>query len=140
MSIGTAAGAQPGFLASLTDLAPQLTLAAPNSGPTGTTTTLYGTGLSGATAITFAGTSANVVTSGFTVNAAGTQISGVVVPSGAQTGNITVTTPLGTSNGLLSFTVLLATSAAPAWQSVAAAAGASTINFAQPDASGNILV
>ncbi|RZK62652.1 MAG: T9SS type A sorting domain-containing protein [Hymenobacter sp.] len=140
LSIGLAAGAQPGFLASLTDPAPLLTLAAPNSGPVGTTTTLYGVGLSGTTAITFAGAGATVVTSGFTINAAGTQISGVVVPSGAQTGVVNVTNAQGTSNSLVTFTVLPASNPAPAWQSVAAAASASTINFTQPDASGNILV
>jgi hypothetical protein len=140
LTISAANGVQRGFLASLADPAPLLTLAAPNTGAVGTTTTLYGSNLSGTTAITFAGTGANVVTSGFTVNAAGTQISGVVVPSGAQSGPVNATTPQGTSNGLVSFTVLAGASAAPGWQSVNTATSASAINFAQPDAAGNILV
>ncbi|QKG54962.1 RCC1-like domain-containing protein [Hymenobacter sp. BRD67] len=37
------------------------------------------------------------VTSGFTVNAAGTQITGVVVPAGAQSGPVLATTTTGTS-------------------------------------------
>jgi hypothetical protein len=53
---------------------------------------------------------------------------------------VNATTPQGTSNGLVGFTVLASASPAPGWQSVSAAASASAINFAQPDAAGNILV
>ncbi len=140
LTISSPGYAQRGFLASLADPAPLLTLAAPNTGAVGTTTSLYGSNLGGTTAITFAGAGSNVVTSGFTVNAAGTQISGVVVPSGAQSGPVNATSPQGTSNGLVSFTVLPGTNLAPGWQSVSAAATASAIQFAQPDATGNILV
>src|SRR6476469_4595649 len=84
--------------------APTVSALSPNSGPVGMPISITGTNLTGATTITFTGTSGNTVTSGFTVNAAGTQITGVVVPAGAQTGNVTVTTPGGTSNGVL-FTV-----------------------------------
>ncbi|MGI4875529.1 MAG: beta strand repeat-containing protein [Janthinobacterium lividum] len=140
LSIGTASGARPGFLASVIDPAPLLLLAAPNAGTVGSTTTLYGTGLTGTTAITFAGTSNNVVTSGFVVNAAGTQITGVVVPSGAQSGTLNVTTLQGTSNGLVNYTVLSAANVPPAWQSVNVAASYSYISWAQPDASGNVVV
>lgn len=143
LTISATGNTQRGFLASLADPAPLLTLAAPNTGVVGTTTTLYGSNLGGTTAITFAGAGANVVTSGFTVNAAGTQISGVVVPSGAQSGPVNATTPQGTSNGLVGFTVLAGASPAPGWQSVSAATSAtsaSAIQFAQPDAAGNILV
>jgi alpha-tubulin suppressor-like RCC1 family protein len=69
----------------------------PTNGATGTVVTLTGSALNGATAVTFTGTSNNVVTNGFTVNAAGTSISGIVVPAGAQTGTLTVTTASGTS-------------------------------------------
>ncbi|RZK61389.1 MAG: hypothetical protein EOO59_05190, partial [Hymenobacter sp.] len=138
-SIGTATGVRPGFLASLTDPAPLLTLNAPNTGLVGSTVTLYGSNLTGTTAITFAGTSGNVVTSGFTVNAAGTQISNVVVPAGAQSGALNVTTPQGISNGLVSFAVLTSPNPAPAWQAALASAGGA-IRYATPDASGNILV
>jgi hypothetical protein len=75
---------------------PTITSFTPTSGPVGTTLDLTGTNLTGATAITFAGTSGNVVTTGFTV-ASPTSITGIVVPPGAATGPLTVTTPLGTS-------------------------------------------
>jgi hypothetical protein len=137
-SLGAAAGVRPGFVATLSDPAPLLTLAAPNSGLVGTILTLYGEGLAGTTAITFAGTANNVVTSGFTVNAAGTQISGVVVPAGAQSGTIEVATPLGNSNGLVNFTV--GTNAAPVWQSAVAGTGSSSIRWAAPAAAGTVVV
>ena len=85
---------------------PSLVSIAPSSGVVGSTVTLNGANLTGATVITFAGTANNTVTSGYAVNAAGTQITGVVVPSGAATGNVRVTTPGGTTNGVL-FTVTL---------------------------------
>ncbi len=88
----------------LFEVVPVLSAASPASAPAGAAITLSGTGLGGATAITFAGSSANVVSSGFTVNATGTQITGIVVPGGAATGNVTVTTAGGTSNGV-GFTV-----------------------------------
>ncbi|MDO7875279.1 T9SS type A sorting domain-containing protein [Hymenobacter sp. ASUV-10] len=76
---------------------PIITSLSPTSGPVGTVLTLTGTNLTGTTSITFAGPGGNVVTTGFTVNAAGTQITGVVVPAGAISGPISVTTPGGTS-------------------------------------------
>ena len=94
-----------GFVARLTlPSAPTLTSLSPGNGPVGSTLTLDGTNLTGATTVTFAGTANNTVATGFTVNATGTQITGVVVPSGATTGLVTVTTPSGTTNGQ-SFTV-----------------------------------
>ena len=84
--------------------APTLTGITPGNGPAGTSLTLTGTNLEGTTAVAFVGTSGNVVATGFGVNAAGTQITGVVVPAGAQTGPVTATTLGGTSNGI-AFTV-----------------------------------
>ncbi|MFE7745986.1 beta strand repeat-containing protein [Nocardia sp. NPDC057455] len=75
---------------------PALTSAVPSSGPAagGTTVTLTGTNLTGATAVTFGATPA----SSFTVNSA-TQIT-AVAPPGAGTVQVTATTPGGTSNGV----------------------------------------
>jgi len=142
-AIGTSAGVRPGFVATAVDAAPLLTLAAPTSVPVGSAITLYGTGLAGTTAITFAGTSNNVVTAGFTVNAAGTQISGIVVPAGAQSGVVNATTPLGTSNGLVTFGVTASANSAPAWQAavpVPTPVGTSSIQYSAADASGNVVV
>ncbi len=68
----------------------------PTSGPMGTSLSLTGTNLTGTTAITFSGSGGNVVSTGYTV-ASATSITGIVVPSGAITGPLTVTTPGGTS-------------------------------------------
>ncbi|MGI4875287.1 MAG: FG-GAP-like repeat-containing protein [Janthinobacterium lividum] len=86
---------------------PALASVSPPSGPAGTILTLTGTGLTGATTITFAGAGNATVTTGFVVNATGTQISNITVPGGAASGNVTVTTPGGTSNGI-PFTVTVA--------------------------------
>jgi hypothetical protein len=109
-----------GYLASINDPSvPVLTSISPATGPVGSTVLLNGNLLTGATAITFAGTATNTVTSGFVVNAAGTQITGIVVPGGAATGSVTVTTPGGTSNGV-GFTV---TGSTPAISGFAPASG-----------------
>ncbi|MDQ2769983.1 MAG: T9SS type A sorting domain-containing protein, partial [Bacteroidota bacterium] len=139
-SLGAGAGVRPGFVATLADQAPFLSLVAPNAGAVGTTVTLYGQGLSGTTAVTFAGASTNVVTTGFTVNAAGTQISGVVVPAGAQSGLVNATNALGTSNGVVNFTVLTTPNPAPAWQRVMAFDNSSLIRWAMPAAGGLVVV
>ncbi|MGO4649772.1 beta strand repeat-containing protein, partial [Nocardia sp. 2YAB30] len=75
---------------------PTLTTLVPSSGPVagGTTVVVTGTGLTGATAVTFGGTPAT----SFTVNSA-TQIT-AVAPAGTGTVQVTVTTAGGTSNGL----------------------------------------
>jgi hypothetical protein len=134
----TATGARPGFVATFFDNAPLLTLAAPNAGPVGTTITLYGQGLAGATSIAFAGSTNNVVTTGFTASSNGTQISNVVVPAGAQSGPITVTTAGGSSNGLVSYTVV--SNSAPAWASVQGWGTGSLVSWAAPAAGGTVLV
>ncbi|GAA3971381.1 hypothetical protein GCM10022407_16490 [Hymenobacter antarcticus] len=79
--------------------APGLTSLSPSSGPAGTSITLTGTGFTGATGVSFNGTAAGtfLVTSATTATAA--------VPAGATSGNVTITTPGGTSNGI-SFTVI----------------------------------
>jgi hypothetical protein len=114
----------------------------PTSGPVGTVVTLNGTRLTGTTAVTFGGGA--VVTTGFTVNAAGTQITGIVVPSGAQTGVISVTTPGGTATSSGVFTVLsagpplLITAVSPTANARAAARTSPvTVTFDQPLTAGS---
>ncbi|MDO7875293.1 T9SS type A sorting domain-containing protein [Hymenobacter sp. ASUV-10] len=69
--------------------APTLTTVSPGSAPVGGTITLNGSGLNRLTSVVFSGTTNNVVSSSsYTVNAAGTQITGLVVPSGAITGTL----------------------------------------------------
>ena len=70
----------------------------PNLGRTGAAVTILGTGMTGATAVTFNGTTAQfaVVSSG-AIKA--------VVPSGATTGKIQVTLPSRTVSSILNFTV-----------------------------------
>ncbi|MBH8559362.1 RCC1 domain-containing protein [Hymenobacter negativus] len=92
-SYGTATSAS-----SFTVPQPALTAVSPFLGVPGTVLTLTGTNLSGTSAITFTGSAGvKTVTSGFVVNAAGTQITGVVVPAGAQSGPVTATTGGGTT-------------------------------------------
>ena len=79
---------------------PTISSFSPSSGPVGTSVTINGTGLSGATAVRFGG----VAATSFSVNPSGTQIS-TTVPSGAVTGKITVTTPGGTATSATNFTV-----------------------------------
>ncbi|MGI4862597.1 MAG: beta strand repeat-containing protein [Janthinobacterium lividum] len=73
---------------------PTLTNVNSPNGPVGTSVTLTGTNLSGATAVSFNGISATT----FAVVNATTLTA--TVPSGATTGPVTVTTPGGTSNGV----------------------------------------
>jgi hypothetical protein len=79
--------------------APTISSFSPSSGPVGTSVTISGSGLSGATSVSFAGTPA----SAFKVSSA-TQIT-ATVPSGAGTGPIAVTTPGGTATSTSNFTV-----------------------------------
>jgi hypothetical protein len=72
---------------------------APPSGPVGTQVTLTGSGFTGATKVTFGGAKATT----YSVNS-GTQIT-ATVPSGAKTGNITVTTAGGSASSKSTFTV-----------------------------------
>ncbi|WP_254451287.1 IPT/TIG domain-containing protein, partial [Hymenobacter sp. UV11] len=78
--------------------APTLSSLSPTSGAAGTVVTLTGTSFTGATGVSFNGTAATT----FSVTSATTATA--TVPTGATTGNVTLTTPAGTSNGIL-FTV-----------------------------------
>jgi hypothetical protein len=79
--------------------APTLSGFAPGSGPVGASVTLTGTGFIGAGAVAFSGAAA-----GFTVNSA-TQIT-AIVPAGASSGTIAVTTPGGVATSVASFAVI----------------------------------
>jgi hypothetical protein len=79
-------------------LPPTLSSFTPTSGAVGSNVTISGSQLSGATSVTFNGTSAT-----FTVNS-DSQIT-AIVPAGARTGPIAVTTPAGTTTSATSFTV-----------------------------------
>ncbi len=82
---------------------PTITGFSPTSGQTGSSVTITGTNLSGATALTLNGTSAT-----FTVNSS-TQIS-ATIPAGATTGKFAVTTPAGTGTSANSYTVTTSSS------------------------------
>ena len=82
---------------------PAVTGFTPATGPVGTTVIITGTDFTGATQVTFNGTSAP----GFTVSGGGTMIT-ANVPVGATSGVICVTTPVGTACSSASFTVILA--------------------------------
>lgn len=85
---------------------PALLSLSPPAGPVGSSVTITGSDLTGATAVTFGGSSNNVVTTGLTVSGTGSnQTLTVPVPPGAITGFLTVTTTNGTSDGLF-FTVI----------------------------------
>ena len=79
--------------------APKITAFTPISGPVGTSVTIQGKSLTGATAVAFNGTNAST----YTVNSA-TQIT-ATVPTGATTGPISVTTPGGLAISAASFTL-----------------------------------
>jgi hypothetical protein len=78
--------------------APALTAFSPPSGPVGTPVALTGTGFLGASAVTFGG-----VAAAFTV--VGDAQIDAIVPAGAVTGPVAVTTPGGTATGPAAFTV-----------------------------------
>ncbi len=71
---------------------PQLKSFSPTSGPVGTQVTITGTGFTGASKVTFGGVKATT----YTVDS-GTQIT-AIVPPGAVTGKIAVTTTGGTAS------------------------------------------
>lgn len=76
---------------------PGITGFQPAYGPVGTTVTLFGTNLSTATSVTFGGVAAQFVANGGGITA--------VVPAGASSGFIVVTTPNGTAQSASAFNV-----------------------------------
>jgi hypothetical protein len=101
IAVTTAAGtgtSTSNFSVTATVAAPTISSFSPNHGPAGTTVTIKGTNLSGASAVSFGGAS----TSPTFVSA--TQVR-AAVPSGATTGRITVTTPGGTATSASNFRV-----------------------------------
>ena len=83
----------------LTTPPPTVTSFAPTSGTVGTSVTITGTGFTGVTSVTFAGVSA----ASFTFNSDNSI--NAVVPAGAKTGSIAVTTHNGTGMSASNFTV-----------------------------------
>jgi len=79
-------------------VAPAITSFSPATGPAGTAVTITGSNFTGATAVKINGMSAS-----FTVLSA-TSVR-LIVPTGATTGPLSVTTPAGTANSAGSFTV-----------------------------------
>ena len=89
------AGSRTNGMLAITPLqTPALTSLSPTSGMVGSSVTLTGTNLTGATGVRFNGTAATTfaVVNATTVTA--------TVPTGATSGNVTVTTAGGTSNGV----------------------------------------
>ena len=101
---GTAGSATPFTVL----IPPTVTALSPASGPVGTGVTVTGTGLSGATGLTLNGVSVT----GF-VGISATSMS-FVVPAGARTGAVVVSTTGGASNGTQRFTVTTVSATAPA--------------------------
>jgi PKD repeat protein len=83
------------------DTTPTIRSFDPTSGPVGTSVTITGTDLTGATSVAFNGTPA-----GFTVQSASSIIASV--PAGATSGPLTVTTASGTGTSASPFTVTVA--------------------------------
>lgn len=81
---------------------PTISSFSPTSGPVGTSVTINGTNLTGATSVTFNNVAA---AAGWTVNATGTQITGAIVPASATDGLIRVVTPGGTAVSATNFDV-----------------------------------
>jgi hypothetical protein len=77
---------------------PVITKFTPASGPPGTTVTITGTTLQGATSVTFGGVKGTIVSD------TGTKLK-VKVPNGAHTGKIKIKTPNGTVTSATSYTV-----------------------------------
>jgi hypothetical protein len=81
---------------------PTITSFSPQSGGAGASVTINGQNLSGTTNVTFAGTSAT-----FTISNSGRRIT-AVVPAGAASGPIAITTPGGTATSAGIFSVISA--------------------------------
>jgi hypothetical protein len=81
-----------------TTVTPEISGLSPTSGAVGTTVTITGQNISGATAVTFNGTPAAIVSDTATKIVTS-------VPTGAATGPLTVTVPAGTATSKGTFTV-----------------------------------
>jgi hypothetical protein len=81
------------------DATPQIKSFTPKKGPVGTTVTITGVNLTGTTEVTFDG----IVATTFTVKS-NTKLT-AMVPEGAETGTIAITTPAGIATSATSFTV-----------------------------------
>ncbi len=99
VSVTTPLGTATGATSFMVDMGFRLALLMPDSGPVGTSVTLLGGDLTGATAVTFNGTAAS-----FTIDNAA-EID-ATVPAGATSGPVSVTTPLGTATSATDFTVI----------------------------------
>ena len=101
---------------------PTLTSLSPTGSPVGSSVTLTGTNLTGATGVSFNGMAATTFTvgNGTTVTA--------TVPAGATTGSVTVTTPGGISNGL-PFTVQQATTISAITKTTTSPTNAASISY-----------
>jgi len=140
LTVTTAGGTSNGLPFAVT-VPVTLSSVSPRRGAAGTKVTLTGKNLQGATAISFKGVAHNTVVSGFTVSTDGTRITGVVVPSGAATGDILVTTPNGpSSTTFVNFTVDgPATTTAPPWQGLTVSQGGECyVQTCTTDAAGNV--
>ncbi len=82
-----------------TSTAPHITSFTPTSGAAGTAVSIFGSGFTGTTQVRFNATAVN------TFNVANDGKITTVVPSGATTGKISVTTPAGTDSSGSNFTV-----------------------------------
>ena len=98
ITVRTSEGTATSAVAFVVTGAPTISSFSPSSGPVGTSVSINGTNLNGATSVTFNGTPA-----GFSVNGS-TQIN-TSVPGGATTGKIKVTTPNGTATSATHFVV-----------------------------------
>jgi hypothetical protein len=77
-------------------IAPVISSLSPVAALPGASITINGSNLQGVSSLTFSSfNGATITVTGFVVNAAGTQITGVVVPTAAQTGPLTLTTASG---------------------------------------------
>lgn len=113
VSVVTPAGTAVSATPFLVGVPPTVTSFTPATGAVGSTVIITGTNFTAAAQVAFAGTNAPV----YSVNSA-TQIT-VMVPNGAVTGPIVVTTPLGTGASASNFTI----PAAPAITSFSSTSG-----------------
>ena len=99
MKIGIATAGGIAYSSGVFNVVPSITNFTPTSGPVGTSVTINGNSFTGATAVKFGGV---VATSYQVIN---DQKVDALVPSGAVTGPISVTTPGGTGTSTSNFTV-----------------------------------